>query len=92
MACIHHLQWHFCGKDSADYLSCAVAFRDAGGQPLVVDGAYIRQWIHMRYKACNFKRYMSESDMSVSRPCPAGLLLVSTGWLHTHCRAHLCQD
>ena len=46
--------------------SCAGAFRDAGGQPLVVDGAYIRQWIHMRYKACNFKRYMSESDMSVS--------------------------
>lgn len=46
-------------------ISCAGAFRDAGGQPLVVDGAYIRQWIHMRYKACNFKRYMSESDMSV---------------------------
>ena len=31
----------------------------------MVDGAYIRQWIHMRYKACNFRRYMSESDMSV---------------------------
>ena len=30
-----------------------------------MDGAYIRQWIHLRYKACQFKRYMSESDMSV---------------------------
>jgi len=49
-----------------DVVSCTGAFRDAGGHPLVVDGAYIRQWIHMRYKACNFKRYMSESDMSVS--------------------------
>ena len=35
----------------------------------MVDGAYIRQWIHLRYKACQFKRYMSESDMSV-RPLP----------------------
>ena len=43
----------------------AGAFRTATGQPQVVDGAYIRQWIHMRYKACNFRRYMSESDMSV---------------------------
>lgn len=37
-----------------------------------MDGAYIRQWIHMRYKACNFRRYMSESDMSVR------LLILST--------------
>ncbi len=43
----------------------AGAFRSATGQPQVVDGSYIRQWIHMRYKACNFCRYMSESDMSV---------------------------
>ena len=45
--------------------SCAGAFRESAGQPAVVDGAYIRQWIHLRYKACQFKRYMSESDMSV---------------------------
>ena len=46
---------------------CAGAFRESAGQPAVVDGAYIRQWIHLRYKACQFKRYMSESDMSVRR-------------------------
>ena len=45
--------------------SCAGAFRESAGQPAVVDGAYIRQWIHLRYKACQFRRYMSESDMSV---------------------------
>ena len=70
---------------------CAGAFRDAGGQPLVVDGAYIRQWIHMRYKACNFKRYMSESDMSVSPSCPVGLLWKGGGVnLHAQGRAHHC--
>lgn len=46
-------------------MACAGAFREATAQPAVVDGAYIRQWIHMRYKACQFRRYMSESDMSV---------------------------
>ena len=50
----------------------------------MVDGAYIRQWIHLRYKACQFKRYMSESDMSVR-------LLLTHCTPPRQCRPHFRQ-
>ena len=54
----------------------------------MVDGAYIRQWIHLRYKACQFKRYMSESDMSV-RLLPAQRIPVRIYCPHQHSRPPL---
>ncbi|BDA44646.1 hypothetical protein COCOBI_06-1230 [Coccomyxa sp. Obi] len=36
---------------------------DAAAGPQVVDAAYIRHWIHYRYQACGFRRYLSDSDM-----------------------------
>ena len=38
---------------------------DAAAGPPVVDAPYIRHWIHYRYQACGFQRYLSDSDMKV---------------------------
>lgn len=38
---------------------------DASAGPPVVDAPYIRHWIHYRYQACGFQRYLSDSDMKV---------------------------
>lgn len=43
----------------------AGALLDASAGPLVVDAPYIRHWIHYRYQACGFQRYLSDSDMKV---------------------------
>ena len=48
---------------------CAGVLVDAAVGPQVVDAAYIRHWIHYRYQACGFRRYLSDSDMKVSHLC-----------------------
>ena len=41
----------------------AGALADAASGPPIVDSGYISHWIHLRYQACGFMRYLSDSDM-----------------------------
>ena len=43
----------------------------ANAGPPIVDSTYISHWIHLRYQACGFARFLSDSDMKARCLSPA---------------------